>query len=100
MSKHEFWNTPDGASLLKAMLGRKPMDERDRETLAIGKSLNDAKVIPMDLEPEVELDIGRIQRDIEDTVIRHGFKEIVFRAEYPEDGETPKVTVRFRFNTA
>jgi len=32
-SKKNRWNTPEGASLLKAMMGRKKPDEKDKETL-------------------------------------------------------------------
>lgn len=39
-SKTKHWNTPEGASLLKAMLGRKKMDDKDKETLARFKEEN------------------------------------------------------------
>jgi hypothetical protein len=91
-----IWNTPQGASLLSAMFGRKTMDEQDRETLAILKAMDDSKVKQHELGAELDLDIGRIQRDIEDTLIRHELKELVFYGVCPPNGEMPKVTARFR----
>jgi hypothetical protein len=95
----DLWNTPEGASLLSAMLGRKTMDDQDRETLAILNAMDDSKVKQHELGPELDLDIGRIQRDIEDTLLRHGLKELIFRGTSPPNREMPEVTVRFRLQS-
>lgn len=49
-----IWNSPEGVSLLKAMLAGAPLDEKDRQALAELKQADPPKTRPEQSSPEVE----------------------------------------------